>query len=299
MSNWYNISRERRARIRAEVAGQVRKEVTDELEPVLREQIEEELWDRARQEAQEEIEEAERLQQEAREDLEEAREEAKAEARDELERRHRLGAPSERLRQGFIEFVKETELDCHAQAVVASGTASGYHRRLRWSRRLRGPLPWVLFTGAVPALYAVFLRVGSYDAPAFIAAAAGLLVAFLTILISNAVRHGRFEDKAQELDRAASDYLIMAERAKSYRLVHAERLETKGRLDELTQRLRAAKVKLDQRFHPPVDELDAAKDSVRHRISVDAVDLDADFKERLAEAEAEAAEEAVEHRARA
>jgi ABC-type multidrug transport system fused ATPase/permease subunit len=284
VSNWHNIGAARRIRIRQEIVGEVRAELKAELEPVLRDQLEGELWERAR-------ETVAREQKEAAQERVKLRVAARAEAREELEREAREGAPSPRLRQGFVEFVKETEVDAHAQAVVASGSAEQLRARRRWSGRLLGPVPWLLFAGAVPALYAVFIWAGSLGAPAFIAAAAGLLVAFLTLLVSNGVRHGRLEREAKKLEKISSDYLVMAERAKSYRMVHAERLETKGRLDDLMSGLRKAKVQLDDKFHPPVDELDRARDSVRHRISVEAVDLDADFEDRLAEAEAEAVEQ--------
>ena len=282
MSNWYNISRERAAKIRAEVVSEVKDEVRAKLEPVIREQVTEELWDRARQEAKKEAEEADF-----------ARRRAREEARKELAQEHKAGVPSERLRRGFIEYVKETELDAHAQATVASGTAEKLRSRLRWSRGTLGVLPWLLFAAAAPLLYAVFLWAGALLIPAFIAASAGLLAVFLTLVVSNVRRHNRLDREAQRLEVIASDYLIMAEQAKTYRLVHAERLETKGKLDDLTQGLGQAKDKLDKRFHPPVAELETARDSVRHRISVESVDLEAEFDERLAEAEAAESEGAT------
>jgi len=237
MSNWYNISTERAARIRAEVTAEVKGEVLVELEPVIREQVEEELWDKAREQVAQEAKEA--AQQERQ-----ARSQAVAEARRELESEARSEEPSARLKRGFVEFVKETEVDAHAQAVGRS--------KLKWSRRTFGAIPWLLFAGAVPLLYADWMYTGSLTAPAFLAASAGLLVVFLTVLVGSVRRHGRLERSARDLEQISSDYLIMAERAKSYRLVHAERLETKGRLDELTGSLRDAKEKLDKRFHPPV-----------------------------------------------
>ncbi len=290
MSNWYNISRERAARIRADVVREVKDEVRAELEPVIREQVTSEILDQARDEAKAELEqEAEqraKAHQAAKQELVTARDLA----REELAHEHRMGVPSSRLRRGFVEFVKETELDARAQAVVASGTAERARKRLRWSRRTLGVVPWLLFAAAVPLLYVVFLWAGILATPAFLATSVGLLMAFLTILVSNARRHIRLDDEADKLGKVASDYLIMAERAKSYRLVHAERLETKARLDQLTGELRDAKVRLDERFHPPVAELEEAKTSVRHRFEVEVVDLDEEFDERLAEAEAEAAE---------
>jgi len=270
MSNWGNISRDRASRIRAEVVGAVKNEVRAELEPVIREQVEEELWDKAREQVAQEAKEA--AQQERQ-----ARSQAVAEARKELESEAQREEPSVRLKRGFVEFVKETEVDAHAQAVVASGSAGQSRSKLKWSRRTFGAIPWLLFASAVPLL----------------AASAGLLVVFLTVLVGSVRRHGRLERSARDLEQISSDYLIMAERAKSYRLVHAERLETKGRLDELTGSLRDAKEKLDKRFHPPVSELDGVRESVRHRIEVTTMPSpEEEFDERLAEAEAAEDEEA-------
>jgi len=286
MSNWGNISRDRASRIRAEVVGAVKNEVRAELEPVIREQVEEELWDKAREQVAQEAKEA--AQQERQ-----ARSQAVAEARRELESEARSEEPSARLKRGFVEFVKETEVDAHAQAVVASGSAGQSRSKLKWSRRTFGAIPWLLFAGAVPLLYADWMYTGSLTAPAFLAASAGLLVVFLTVLVGSVRRHGRLERSARDLEQISSDYLIMAERAKSYRLVHAERLETKGRLDELTGSLRDAKEKLDKRFHPPVSELDGVRESVRHRIEVTTMPSpEEEFDERLAEAEAAEDEEA-------
>ena len=264
MGNWHNISSARRLRIRQEVAEEVREELVAELEPRIREQVTEELWDRAR-----------------------------SETRDDLEREHRLGIPSTHLRKGFVEFVQETELDSHAQAVVASGSADRYASKARWSRRLLGPLPWMVFLGALPALYAVWQWVGAFGSVEFIGAVVGLLVTFLTLLVTSTRRRWRYEDSAKRLYGIASDYLVLAERAKSFRLVHAERLESKARLMDLTKKLRVTKIELDDKFHPSVTSVDEARESVRHRISVEGLNIGLDgeaFDERLAEAEAEAVE---------
>lgn len=290
MSNWYNISRERAARIRAEVVREVKDEVRAELEPVIREQVISEVLDQAREEARAELEQEAEQREKAHKAAKKELVTARDLAREELAHEHKMGVPSSRLRRGFVEFVKETELDARAQAVVASGTAQRARKQLRWSRRTLGVVPWLLFAAAVPLLYAVYLWVGTLATPAFLAASVGLLMTFLAVTSSNSRRHFRLDLTADKLEKVSSDYLIVAERAKSYRLVHAERLETKARLDQLTSELRDAKVRLDERFHPPVAELEEAKTSVRHRIEVEAVDLDEYFDERLAEAEAEAVE---------
>jgi hypothetical protein len=265
MGLWYNISKERAAKIRIEVTDEVRDELKAKLTPVLREQVEEELWDKARQQA---------------------RQQAKREV---LE-----GQPTGRQKEGFLEFVRETELDSHAQATVASGEADQHASKVRWTRRLLGPLPWMVFLGAWPALYALWQWVGALVSVEFIGASVGLLAAFLVLLVTGTRRRWRYEDRAKRLYKIASDYLVLAERAKTFRLVHAERMESKKRLDDLTEQLRRAKVDLDDKFHPSVASVDEARNSVRHRISLEGLNIggDEDFEERLEEAEREAQAEA-------
>ena len=253
VSLWSNISAKRAAKIRATVVEEVREELTAKLTPKIRQQVKDELWDKARKEAQ----------QTAEQDL--------------LKK-----APSERERSGFIELVKETELDAHAQATTASGSGDKWSSKAQWSRRLWGPWPWVLILGALPALYGVFRTVGSCLSVEFIGAAVGLLVA-LGVSWVLTWRHQQYDEEAKRLYKIASDYLVLAERARAFRLVHAERMWSKARLDDLTEQLRKSKVELDNKYHPRIEEVDQARESVRHRIAIESVDIEEDFDERLAE----------------
>ena len=199
---------------------------------------------------------------------------------------HRLELePTPREKQGFVEFVKETELDAHAQATVASGSADKYVARAKWSKRLLGPVPWALLIGAVPLLYMVWQWAGTYMSVEFAAAGVAMLLTWLILLISNSRRHSRCDENAKRLYQTASKYLVLAERAKSFRLVHAERLDTRSRLKDLTEKLHREKVELDNKFHPRIAEVEQARDSVRHRISVENIDPLNDFDERLEDAE--------------
>jgi hypothetical protein len=282
---WTNISDKRARKIREEVIREVRDELITELTPVIRDQVREEIWDEARDKAREEAHEADERVEEVRArikvELTETQKEAHQKALEEI----RSGQPTERERQGFVDFVKETELDAHAQATVASGSADRYVERAKWSKRLLGPMPWLTMLGALPLLYLLWQRVGAFLSVEFIGAAVFLALVWLILLISNAVRHGACDENSRRLYRVASNYLVLAEKAKSFRLVHAERLDTKARLTELTQQLRREKVDLDDKFHPRIAEVEEAKESVRQRISVEDVDPFEDFDERLEDAE--------------
>ena len=256
---WQGISKPRQVQIRAEVA----QDLEDQLEEK-RELMEQELRG--------EIRSAERQQ-------------MRREIEGELHREREAAAPSERQRQGFVDFVRDTEDDARALAQVASQRANSEERALHRSRWFFGPVPWLLFAGALPALWAAFI--GASGVVGAIAVTA-LLVALMA-LIRNVQRHGRLERSVKADRRAASDYLIVAERARAYRQVHAERLESKQRITNLMERLQRDKEDVDQKFHPCAGELEEAKQSVRQqRIEVD---LDGDFEERLAEAEAAAESE--------
>lgn len=253
--NWLNISEERAARIRAEVKAEVRDEIVAELTPAIVDQIKEELWEKALKRA-------------------------KMEVRNEM----LAEAPTGRLKESFLEFVRETELDCHAQATVASNSADQLEAQSKWAKRFTAPLPWLTVLGALPALYVALQHFGSYLSLGFIMTVVAALVIFSgTLKLS--WQHGNQEP--EKLRKISSDYLVLAERAKSFRLVRAERMDSKARLDELTEQLRKSKVELDNQFHPRVDEVEAARESKRFRVA-DLVDPRRDFDERLAEAEAKA-----------
>lgn len=276
MGLWSNISARRAAKIRSEVAKEVTEELKSRLTPKIRRQIRNETWDKALREAKAQVEA--RLQEDE---------------------------PTHKQRRGFVDFVKETELDAYAQATVASGSADKYASRARWARWLLGPLPWMMFLGTPVALYSLWQWLGTYQAVEFVGAAVGLLVVLLTLVVTNRLRQERCRSQMNRLYQIASRYLVVAERAKSFRLVHAERLETKAELDDLMVKLQREKIDLDDKFHPRVVDVDKARDSVRHRISVEGLNIDiderAEFDARLeaAEAEAEAEEVPVRRVARA
>ena len=260
---WAGISSERQEAIYDHVVDEYKPALIESLREVITEQVAEDLRDTIAQEE---------------------REKAKVQARQDLAD----SEPSSQERQAFRTFVKEVELDSRAQAAVASLRAEGQDSRLSWSRRLFNPLGYGLLLGAVPALYyaLTFLAGGNPASPIFLAAAATTALTLFTLWRTTAKRHHRLAKERDSKRETMSQYLILAERAKAYRLVHAERLETKEELDKLTNDLVASKEHQDGRFHPDLQDLDKARDSVRHRFITEAPlrILDDDFEQRLEEA---------------
>lgn len=266
MSNWYGISDDRKQRIRAEITDEVRDDLKAALTPQIEAQVEQALWDKAF-----------------------------ADARKTIESELAAEKPTARERKAFRKFVEEVELDCHAQATVASAEADRDERQLRWSRRVFNTLIGFVGLGTLPTLYALYNYFGNVKHPGVIVAALTLVATFITLCATTTNRHERLERRAKNSRKVSSDYLVVAERAKTCRLVRAERLDTKKELDKLTEDLSSKKSYLDDKFHPRTEDLHLARDSVRVRIDTQPPfhDFD-DFEERLrtAEAEAEAAEEA-------
>lgn len=253
MSLWYGISKEREDRIRTAVEAQVKKRIIDEVTPVIREQAERDV-----------------------------REKAYRDARKDMENEARSAVPEPRERQAFREFVKEVEVDCHAQAAVASAEADKVERSLRRSKFWRNSLAYLLLLGLGPVAYEAYALYGLSATSAVIVGTMALTL--LVLAVTNGSRHRALAERFSSKRKTASDYLVVAERAKAYRLVHAERLQTKERLDHLTSGLRTDKEDLDKRHWPRVEDLHEARDSVRYRVEDQARRPFDDFDERLEEA---------------
>ena len=260
---WSGISKKRQARIRREIEEELKENLIEELTPVLAEQAEQNVRDQAERDA------LIRAKKELREEAEEAR-------------------PTGREREAFQDFVRQIEVDCHAQAVVASNRADQNDRDASWSRWLRGALALAVTAALVFTAYATLSVWGFAPVTAIASGVAGLVLLF--ILISNFRARRRFEKASVKRRKTASDYLVVAERARAFRTVHAERLESRRELDGLVKRLQDDKEKLDQDHHLRVEDLYAAQDSVRSRVSLEDIPSLDDFDQRLEEAEAEALE---------
>ena len=229
------IDAERQERIRVELGREIRRNLSEELRASLRQQVEEDV-----------------------------RRESRRELLVELSER----APSEEERERFRAFVREVEIDAYAQATLASGTAHGAEQALARSRRLWIPMAYLLALASPLATWAAHSLV-ELSAAAFTAFVVTLLLALLLLISRNAGRHHALERRIKQHRRIASDFLIVAERAKAYRMVHAERLVSAEELAERVEELRLAKERQDRQFHPSATELETARTSARQRIEED------------------------------
>lgn len=229
------------------------------------------LWDgiddsqaaRIRKELQKEI--RRELSTEMRADIErKVREDVRRKARDELLAEQRSRAPSEDDRRAFVAFVEEVELDSYAQATMASRIADESDQALTSRSGWATPLGIVL-TLAAPGLVAALAHAG-LDATWFWAAVSTLILVLGLVLISTSRHQRQHRDALERHRKISSDFLILAERAKAYRMVHAERLQEAETLHELLEELRRAKERQDRTFHPSAPALEAARDYVRYRV---------------------------------
>ena len=65
---------------------------------------------------------------------------------------------------------------------------------------------------------------GGMQNPTFVGLAITVLLALVVLLVTSMRRHARLERRLAEHRRIASDFLIVAERAKAFDMVHAERI---------------------------------------------------------------------------
>lgn len=260
---WTNISKKRQTKIREAIRSELEEELKEqlikELTPVIHDQARQEIEDEALKSATAKV----------RKEMEEAR-------------------PTNREREAFQHFVRDIELDAHAQAVVASNRASEANKGARWARRWRTFRSLFLAALIGPALFAFyrFFQV-HWDHLGIVAAV--MLVPLLVSLVAGRKSLEHLEKVDRTGRETASNYLRVADQAKAYRLMHAERLDSKKELDKLIKDLGDRKDHLDSNHHLRVEDLYAAKDTIRGRIEMDEPKFRVfdDFDERLEEAQAE------------
>jgi hypothetical protein len=175
--------------------------------------------------------------------------------------------PSDEDRETFASYVNEVRLDAYAQATMASEVADHADATLEVSRSWATPLTVVLLV-ALPLLFGFGSRwLGGFYSAGFVATAIAASLFFTVFAVSTLRRHHRLEREVRANRKIASDFLIIAERAKAFAMVHAERLATRTELDELIEDLRKDKERQDRAFHPSAPQLEAARERVRPRIA--------------------------------
>lgn len=220
--------------IRRALKKEIRAELTEELSDEVRRQVERDVRDETRRDVLQEI--AERT-------------------------------PTAAERDTFSAYVNEVRLDAYAQATMASEIADQDERQLTRSRQVISPLLTLLVV-ALPLLALASARVlGGFSSPSFIAAALTACLGVLALWIARFRRHHELEQRSRQHRRIASDFLIIAERAKAFAMVHAERLATTGELHEVLEDLRREKERHDRSFHASAPALEAARALVGPRIA--------------------------------
>lgn len=198
-------------------------------------------------------------------------------------------APTPAERKRFTSYVDEVRLDAYAQATLASDIADDALADLTRSRKITGPLLSALFVAFPLALFTGARLFDGYRSPAFIATALTAALAYLAVLIQSTRRERRLERESTAHREIASRFLVLAERAKAYAMVHAERLTSSEELHEVLEDLRRAKERQDNGFHPSAHDLEAARERVRPRIAAEdkkriAIDLPEDRDEEVSPA---------------
>lgn len=187
-------------------------------------------------------------------------------------------APTASDRERFTTYVEEVRLDAYAQATLASDIADTAEGRLTRSRAITTPLLNVMFVAFPLALFVAAKLAGGYRSAAFIASALTAALTYLAVLVQSTRHERRLEKESSRHREVASRFLILAERAKAYTMVHAERLASAEELHEVLEDLRRAKERQDGDFHPSARELETARELVRPRIAAEdqkriAIDL--------------------------
>lgn len=271
------ISTEMRPTIRADVEKEMRPKLLGEVEKELRAKLPDELKPKLREEVLPDV----RKQVGA-----ELGEKTRTAIRADLEREYAERVPNTKDRAAFKEFIREAEIDCLTQGTAASNDFEKAEASLLWSRRVRLPFACLLFIG-LPIL-GFFLYQGFATGPGFwtfLIAAIGAAIAFAVNL---SARHERLIESIKHNKKVSSDYWVLAEAAKRFRVVTAECSQKKGELDEALTNFTRSKRELDDRYWPNARALETARGEVRSQLMSE---VDPDRLLRVADSNIQAFEE--------
>jgi hypothetical protein len=181
-------------------------------------------------------------------------------------------APSDDERSAFRAFVEEVRVDAYAQAILASDIADEAEARgPRYGSRLILALVVI-----APIVMLGFSTLGGWT---FLAAASTFVIALAALGVHNLRRDAALGRRARQHFQIASEFLILAERAKAFMMVHAERTASSEELHRLLEDLRRDKERQDRLFDPSVHALEEARERARARIDADAPRLRVDDRE--------------------
>jgi hypothetical protein len=167
-------------------------------------------------------------------------------------------------------MVGEVRLDAYAQAHLASDIADEAERRFQRGRRYANTATLALVVTLPILALGLSHALGGFGSATFAAVALTVIFGVAALVFHNARRDLQLGRRARDHLKIASEFLILAERAKAFAMVHAERTTSSEELHRILEGLRHDKERVDRTFDPSAHALAAARDSARARIEVDA-----------------------------
>lgn len=213
----------------------------------------------------------------------------RAKVRAELEAEAQKLTPNQKERTTAKEFIREVELDSLTQAHAASGIADETEVYLASARKVRSPLFYASLISFIPTLLYLNMAKGWDFSHANLWAAMGtMVVAFITICVSNDAAYTRAKNVIDSHRKVSSDYWVLAEFAKKARMVETDAAASRSELANLTEKVSTLKANLDHHFHPSAVRVEKSRVAVKEQL---ITDMD---PEKLLRVDASAFDEALE-----
>lgn len=254
----YGLSPDKYDELRTKLEERLKKKVTPEVEALkeahlkaIRQEVTKELTPKIRVEV-----------------LAECKKQAETDLRDgvwkELNATLNSRAPTPREREAFKVFVREAEMDCLTQANAASADGDRAVSAYRWNRRIRIPFAWGLSLAA--PILAFFLHQRYEWGLGFWAFLVPLIAGALGFAYYTNERDDKLAPRQALFGKVASDYWILAERAKKLQLVTAQTALNRGELQKSLDEFTSAKKELDDRYLPSARNLEKSRGEVRAQL---------------------------------
>lgn len=262
------VTAELRPILSAEMRPGMREDVTQEMTPKLTKKIEEEL--RAKLPAELKPKLLETLKVEVTKEANaaftaEMREALKGEVREEIGR----AGPTILQLKGAVEYLLDAEVECMACAEMASAEAGIVRIRQRRTTTVSRLLKVLSITALGPLCFFLFITFGLN--PWALTLLVPLFVLFGYAWAITPKDRDRWGDRtvspADVLDHNASEYLILADRARRLRLVEVPLCNTKTDILTTLQKFMASKEDMDKKYHEKeVAGLQKIRIEIRNRI---------------------------------
>jgi len=195
----------------------------------------------------------------------------RSEIRSELEKERRDETPTDVERERLRNYAAEIEIHCRAHAVAAWERADAAIKRIRhWPA-------WFIVT-AILAATVVFVIHFMNFAHAYWGLGIVPLVAIVTAFGMQASKNDDIKKIVHSLEKFSSDYDALAATARRYRILDADTIETRRKLEDLVTTLDSRRSRLDEEFRTEPVRVQALK--TRFRVEALTEDpLEADLQE--------------------